>query len=100
MGEVYRAIDTGLKRTVAIKVLPDAVATDCDRLSRFRREAEVLARLNHPNVASIYGLETSGATAALIMEFVEGRTLAERIAEGPIPLAEALPMAKQIADAL
>jgi eukaryotic-like serine/threonine-protein kinase len=100
MGEVYRATDTNLKRSVAIKVLPDAVATDGERLARFQREAEVLARLNHPNIASIYGLEKSDGTAALVMELVEGPTLAERIAPGPIPLDEALPIARQIADAL
>ena len=100
MGEVYRATDTNLKRTVAIKVLPEAVATDGERLARFQREAEVLARLNHPNIAAIYGLEKSDGTAALVMELVEGPTLADRIAQGPIPLDEALPIAKQIADAL
>ena len=100
MGEVYRATDTNLKRTVAIKVLPEAVATDGERLARFQREAEVLARLNHPNIASIYGLEKSDGTAALVMELVEGPTLADRIAQGPIPLDEALPIAKQIAEAL
>ena len=100
MGEVYRATDTNLKRTVAIKVLPEAVASDGERLARFQREAEVLARLNHPNIASIYGLEKRDGTAALVMELVEGSTLADRIAQGPIPLDEALPIAKQIADAL
>ena len=100
MGEVYRATDTNLKRTVAIKVLPEAVATDGERLARFQREAEVLARLNHPNIAAIYGLEKSDGTAALVMELVEGPTLADRIAQGPIPLDEALPIAKQIAEAL
>jgi Tol biopolymer transport system component len=100
MGEVYRATDTNLKRTVAIKVLPEAVATDGERLARFQREAEVLARLNHPNIASIYGLEKSDGTAALVMELVEGPTLANRIAQGPIPLDESLPIARQIAEAL
>ena len=100
MGEVYRATDTNLKRTVAIKVLPEAVATDGERLARFQREAEVLARLNHPNIAAIYGLEKSDGTAALVMELVEGPTLADRIAQGPIPLDEALPIAKQIAEAV
>ena len=100
MGEVYRATDTNLKRTVAIKVLPEAVATDGERLARFQREAEVLARLNHPNIAAIYGLEKSDGTAALVMELVEGPTLADRIAQGPIPLDDALPIAKQIAEAL
>jgi Tol biopolymer transport system component len=100
MGEVYRAKDTCLKRTVAIKVLPDSVSTDPDRLVRFQREAEVLASLNHPNIAQVFGLEKSTATTALVMELVEGPTLADRIAHGPIPLEQALPIAKQIADAL
>jgi|SRR6185369_11395902 len=100
MGEVYRAIDLNLKRAVAIKVLPASVATDPERLARFQSEAEVLATLNHPNIAQIYGLERSGGTIALAMEFVEGPTLADRIAQGPIPVGEALPIAKQIAEAL
>ena len=100
MGEVYRATDTNLKRQVAIKVLPASVATDPDRLARFQREAEVLAALNHPNIAHIHGLEKSGGTFALVMELVEGPTLADRISQGAIPLTEALPIAKQIADAL
>ena len=100
MGEVYKATDTNLKRSVAIKVLPAAVAGDADRLARFQREAEVLAALNHPNIAAIYGLERSGAATALVMELVEGPTLADRIAQGAIPLDEALPIAKQIAEAL
>ena len=100
MGEVYRATDTNLKRQVAIKVLPEAVAADVDRLARFQREAEVLAALDHPNIAAIYGLERAGVTTALVMELVEGPTLADRIAEGAIPIEEALPIAKQIAEAL
>jgi serine/threonine protein kinase len=100
MGEVYRATDTNLKRLVAIKVLPESVAADAERLARFQREAEVLAALNHPNIAAIYGLERSGASKALVMELVEGPTLADRIASGAIPLDEALPIAKQIAEAL
>jgi serine/threonine-protein kinase len=100
MGEVYRATDTNLKRAVAIKVLPASVAADAERLARLLREAEVLASLNHPNIAAIYGLERSGATTALVMELVEGPTLADRIARGAIPLDEALPIAKQIAEAL
>ena len=100
MGEVYRATDTNLKRAVAIKVLPASVAADAERLARFQREAEVLASLNHPNIAAIYGLERSGATTALVMELVEGPTLADRIAQGAIPIDEALPIAKQIAEAL
>ena len=100
MGEVYRATDTNLKRAVAIKVLPASVATDAERLARFRREAEVLAALSHPNIAAIYGLERTGTTIALVMEFVEGPTLAERIAHGAIPLDEALSIATQTAEAL
>jgi serine/threonine protein kinase len=100
MGEVYHATDTNLKRAVAIKVLPESVAADRDRLARFQREAEVLASLNHPNIAAIYGLERSDGVTALIMELVEGPTLADRIAKGPIPLDEALPIARQIAEAL
>ena len=79
MGEVYRATDTNLKRSVAIKVLPESVAGDAERLARFQREAEVLAALNHPNIAQIHGLEKSGGTIALVMELVEGPTLADRI---------------------
>ena len=86
MGEVYRATDTNLKRAVAIKVLPDSVSGDPDRLARFQREAEVLAALNHPNIAAIYGLEKSDGTTALVMELVEGATLADRLAQGAIPL--------------
>jgi Tol biopolymer transport system component len=100
MGEVYRASDTSLKRHVAIKVLPAALASDVDRLARFQREAEVLASLNHPNIAAIYGFERAGDLPALVMELVEGRTLADRIAEGPIPVGEALAIARQMAAAL
>jgi len=100
MGEVYRATDTKLKRQVAIKVLPESLAADAERLARFQREAEVLASLNHPNIAQIHGLEQSGGTIALVMELVEGEDLSQRIARGPIPLDEALPIAKQIAEAL
>ena len=100
MGEVYRASDTNLKRAVAIKVLPESVAADRDRLARFQREAEVLASLNHSNIAAIYGLERSDGVTALVMEMVEGPTLADRIAHGPIPIDEALSIAKQIAEAL
>ena len=100
MGEVYRATDTNLKRAVAVKVLPASVADDPDRLKRFQREAEVLASLNHPNVAQIHGLEHAGASIALILELVEGPTLADRIRQGPIPVDEALPIARQIAEAL
>ena len=100
MGEVYRATDTKLKRQVAIKVLPASVAGDAERLGRFQREAEVLASLNHPNIAAIHGLEESDGVKALVMELVEGPTLADRIAQGAIPLDEALPIARQIAEAL
>jgi serine/threonine-protein kinase len=100
MGEVYRARDTKLGRDVAIKVLPEAFARDAERMARFQREAKVLASLNHPNIASIYGLEDSGSTRALVMELVEGPTLADRIKAGPIPVDEAVRIAKQTADAL
>jgi hypothetical protein len=100
MGEVYHARDTKLNRDVAIKVLPAAFAKDAGRMARFQREAQLLASLNHPNIASIYGLEESGGVHALVMELVEGPTLAERIAQGSIPIDEALPIAKQIAEAL
>ena len=100
MGEVYRARDLRLGRDVALKVLPEAFARDVDRMVRFEREAKVLASLNHPNIASIYGLEESNGTRALVMELVEGSTLAERIKQGPLPLDEALALAKQIADGL
>jgi serine/threonine-protein kinase len=100
MGEVYRSTDTVLKRQVALKVLPPEVANDPERVARFQREAEVLASLNHPNIAHLYGLERSGGTLALVMELVEGPTLADRIAQGAIPIDEALPIAKQIAEAL
>ena len=100
MGQVYRATDTKLKRQVAIKILPPSLAADADRLARFQREAEVLASLNHPHIAAIYGLEESAGATALVMELVEGDDLSQRIARGSIPLDEALPIAKQIAAAL
>jgi eukaryotic-like serine/threonine-protein kinase len=100
MGEVYRATDANLGRSVAIKVLPEVFATDPERLARFEREAKTLASLNHPNIAQIFGLERSAGTQALVMELVDGETLATRIARGPIPIDEALPIAKQIAEAL
>jgi serine/threonine protein kinase len=100
MGEVYRATDTNLKRQVAIKVLPEAVAADAERLARFQREAEVLGALNHPNIAHIHGLEKTNGTFALVMELVEGPTLADRIAQGAIPVEEALSIATQITEAL
>ena len=96
MGEVWQATDTKLGRDVALKILPDAFANDADRMARFEREAKVLASLNHPNIAAIYGVEER----ALVLELVEGPTLADRIARGPIPLDEALPITKQIAEAL
>ena len=100
MGEVYRARDTKLGRDVALKVLPAAFAANTERMARFEREARLLAALNHPNIAQIYGLEESSRTPALVMELVDGPTLADRVAAGPIPLDEALPIAKQIAEAL
>jgi serine/threonine-protein kinase len=100
MGEVYRARDTNLGRDVAIKVLPETFAQDAERLARFEREAKTLASLNHPNIAQIYGIDRSDGGAALVMELVEGMTLADRIAMGPIPVDEALPIAAQIVDAL
>src|SRR5262245_42440396 len=100
MGEVYRAQDTRLKREVAIKVLPDGFAHDADRLARFQREAELLAALNHPNIAAVYGLEESSGITAIVLELIEGDTLAEVIARSPLKIDEALPIARQIADAL
>ena len=100
MGEVYRARDLRLDREVAVKILPDAFAGDADRIARFQREAKTLASLNHPNIAIIHGLEQADGVHALVMELVAGEDLAERIARGPIPFDEALPIAKQIADAL
>jgi Tol biopolymer transport system component len=100
MGQVFRATDTKLKRQVAIKILPPSVAADAERLARFQREAEVLASLNHPHIAAIYGLEESGGMTALVMELVEGEDLSQRITRGAIPIDEALPIAKQIAEAL
>jgi serine/threonine-protein kinase len=100
MGEVYRAMDTRLKRQVAIKVLPSMLAADPERLGRFQREAEVLAALNHPHIAAIYGFEEANGVKALVLELVEGATVADRIAQGPIPVDEALPIARQIAEAL
>src|SRR6266566_2644178 len=100
MGEVYRARDEKLNRDVAIKILPEAFAQDSDRLARFKREAQVLASLNHPNIASIYGLEESDGFMALAMELVEGPTLADHLAAGPIPIDETLTIARQIAAAL
>ena len=100
MGEVYRASDARLKRDVAIKVLPEAFSTDAERLARFQREAQVLASLNHPHIAQLHGVEESGSLRALIMEFVEGEDLAQRIGRGPLALGEALAIASQLAKAL
>ncbi len=100
MGEVYRARDTKLDRDVAIKVLPESLAGDPDRIARFQREAKTLAALNHPNIAAIYGLEEADSTKALVMELVEGPTLADRIAQRATPVDEALPIAKQIGEAI
>jgi serine/threonine protein kinase len=100
MGQVYRVRDTKLDRDVAIKILPETFAHDTDRLVRFQREAKTLASLNHPNIAIIHGLEQAGDVHALVMELVEGEDLSQRIARGAIPIDEALPIAKQIADAL
>jgi serine/threonine protein kinase len=100
MGEVYRARDAKLNRDVALKVLPEHFATDPERLARFKREAQVLASLNHPNVGAIYGLEDGGGVYALVLELIEGPTLADRITQGRIPLDEALPIATEIAESL
>src|SRR5262245_10917247 len=100
MGKVWRAHHLGLKRDDALKVLPEAFATDPERLARFWREAQVLASLNHPNIAHVHGLEVAEGVQALVMELVEGPTLADRIAVGPIPLGESLRIAKQLAEAL
>src|SRR5262245_13488471 len=100
MGEVYRAHDAKLNRDVALKVLPESFTGDPDRIARFTREANVLSSLNHPNIAAIYGFEDGGDMHALVLELVEGPTLADRIALGPLALPEALAIARQIADAL
>src|SRR5438132_6368867 len=100
MGEVWRARDPRLGRDVALKILPAIFAGDADRVARFAREAQMLASLNHPNIAAIHGLEESEGVRALVLELVEGPTLAERIAHGRIPIADALAIARQIADAL
>src|SRR5262245_33073165 len=100
MGEVYRARDARLNRDVALKVLPDTFVLDPERLARFKREAQVLASLNHPNIAGIHGVEESGAVQALVLELVEGPTLADRIAAGPIPPDDAFALAGQICDGL
>src|SRR6516162_1169361 len=100
MGEVYRARDLKLKRDVAIKVLPDEFSRDADRVSRFQREAEVLASLNHPNIAVIYDLQEANGSRFLVLELIEGETLADRIASGSIPVEEALEIARHICEAL
>ncbi|MEO8501552.1 MAG: serine/threonine-protein kinase [Vicinamibacteria bacterium] len=100
MGEVYRARDTNLNREVALKVLPEAFSQDTERLARFRREAHVLASLNHPHIGSIYGLEESGAVPCLVLELVDGETLADRLKRGALPIDEAIRFATQLADAL
>ena len=99
-GEVYQAKDKKLGRDVAIKVLPEEFARDTDRVARFQREAKLLASLNHPNIAAIYGLEASNETNFLVLELVEGQTFADRIKAGPIPVEESLKLALQIAEAL
>ena len=99
MGEVYRARDTKLNRDVALKVLPDLVANDPERMARFQREAEVLASLNHPNIGQIHGLEDADGVRALVLELIEGPTLEDVIARGPMRVEEALPVARQIAAA-
>src|SRR5262249_52620287 len=98
MGEVYRARDTKLKRDVAVKILPDEFSRDADRVNRFKREAEVLASLNHQNIATIYGVEEADGARALVLELVEGPTLADRLARGPVPIRETLTIVRQIAE--
>ncbi len=100
MGVVYRAHDTKLNRDVALKILPEQFASDSQRMGRFQREAEVLASLDHPNIGQIYGIEEAGQTKALVLQLIEGPTLAERIAQGPIPVEDALKIALQIAEGL
>ena len=100
MGQVFRARDTKLQRDVALKALPESFANDSGRMTRFTREAQTLASLNHPNIAAIYGIEESSGIRALVMELIEGDDLSQRIVRGAIPLDEALPIAKQIAEAL
>jgi serine/threonine-protein kinase len=100
MGEVFRARDLKLGRDVAVKVLPEAFSRDSERVARFQREARFLAALSHPNIASIHGLEESDGRHALVLELVPGETLAKRISRGPLPVAEALPIFAQVADAL
>src|SRR5690606_4307566 len=100
MGEVYRASDARLKRDIAVKILPASLARDPDRLTRFEREAQILAALNHPHIAAIYGIEESDGVRALLLELVEGPTLADRLRAGALPLREGLAIARQLAEAL
>src|SRR5258705_5126752 len=100
MGEVYRARDSQLKRDVAIKILPGDVTADADRLARFQREAEILASLNHANIAQVFGVAESDGVRGIVMELAEGLTLAQTLAQGPLPLSEALAIARQISEAL
>src|SRR5262245_6455479 len=100
MGEVYRARDSRLNRDVALKILPDAFTSEPWRVARFEREAQLLASLNHPGIAAIYGVEQTNGTPVLVLELVEGMTLADRLAPGRLPIDEALPIAKEIAIAL
>src|ERR1051326_4649135 len=100
MGDVYQATDSKLGRSVAVKFLPDSFAHDTDRLARFEREARLLASLNHPNIAGIYGLEECGGVHYLILELVPGVTLAQRLAQGPVPMEEVLRICRQVAEAL
>src|SRR5262245_17523962 len=100
MGEVYRARDTRLNRVVALKILPDVFANDPERLARFQREAQILAALNHPHIAGIHGLEESGDVRFLVLEFVDGGTLADRISSGPLAIGDAISIAREILDAL
>src|SRR6266480_6945253 len=100
MGEVYRARDMKLRREVAIKILPDALAADPDRVARFQREAELLATLNHPNIAAVYGVETVGDSTAIVMELVDGQTLDETIRGGALSMDDALAITRQLVDAL
>src|SRR5438067_3656141 len=100
MGEVYRALDTKLRREVAIKILPETFASDPDRVARFQREAELLATLNHPDIAAVYGIETLEQSTAIVMELVDGQTLDETIRGGALPVDDALAIARQLVDAL
>src|SRR4029079_8143854 len=100
MGEVYRATDTRLNRAVALKILPDSVAQDAERLGRFKREAQVLAALNHPHIGAIYGIDDAAGQTFLVLELIDGETLAERIVRGPLQPRDVLTIAREIAAAL